>query len=455
MNLRRLAAAAAALALPLLPVAAAHADARWSAPAVVPGAAGQTVPLVLTRAGNAVLVDGALGGPDAPAGTEGAPSVLVPLAGDGSLRGTVHALPLVAADVATYGGDRIVVAGDTLDAQGRFSDRSRVQVGFGSAGGDLGRLRGLPGSTGEHVFAMAADKAGDVALVTGDTHRRRVWVRGHGGGATFRLRLTIPVSNRGRGATVAVGAGGDVLVAWEDQHHVYARHVGPGGGVGRTTRVGDGVQSRLQAAVGNDRRLMVAWASQRVDEGEAATPAQVFFATAAPGRGFGRAQEVDGSDATGTGLYVSDPAVRLVVGDDGTTLLADTGYDAAAGRFRVLVRRVSEGRLGAAQVVSDPARDSVLGDLAVGADGAAVVVWRTGIRGADPSLGTPSVQAAASPAPGRPFGAPETVTGADLVVPVAPTAALGSARGHALVAIPSLGQTTSQLSLSARAPIAP
>ena len=439
-------AAAAALALPA--ASTAHADAPWSAPAAVPGATGQSAPLITTRAGRSAVLAGANS-----ATTAG--SELVSLGADGRPARTPVGLPIAAGQLLTYAADRVVVAGSTIDPRGGISARSHVQVAFGSAGGDLGPLRGLTGSTGEHVFALAANEAGDAALITGDTKRRRVWLRRHGGSASFRVGLTIPVTNRARGATVAVGATGDALVVWEDSHHVYARHIGPAGGLGRTTRVGDGVQSRLQAAVGPDRRLMVAWASQRVDEGEAATPAQDFFATAAPGHGFGAARAVDHSDATGTGLYVSDPAVRLVVADDGKTLLADTGYDAAANRFRVLVRRVSAGHLGAAQLVSDPARDSVLGDLAVGSDGAAVVVWRAGIRGADPSSAPQAVQAAVSPASGQAFGAPETITGADVTVPVAPTAALGSARTPALVALPTLGQTTSSLQLAARAPIAP
>jgi hypothetical protein len=450
MLLRRL-PAAVAVAAALLPAAAAQADTPWSAPAVIPGAAGQSAPLVLTRAGNGLLVDASTRTNPT---TEGAPSVLVPLFGDGRLRGTVHGLPLAAADVATYASDRVVVAGSTLDANGTISDRSHVQVGFGSAGGDLGRLRGLSGSTGERLFALASDKAGDVALITGNTKRRRVWVRRHGGAATFRPALTIPASDRARGATVAVGATGDVLVVWEDQHHVYARHLGPTGGLGRTTRVGDGVQSHLQAAVGDDRRLMVAWMSQRVDEGEAATPAQGFFATAAPGHGFGAARPLTTAGGlTGTGRYVSDPAIRLVTGDDGTTRLALTDFRQE--RFVVVARDVTDGHLGAAQVVSDPARNGVLADLAVGADGAAVVVWRTGIGGNDPDGGANAVLAAVSPRAGTPFGAAETVTGPDLVAVVAPTAALDTGRGHALVAIPSLTRTASQLAVASRPAIAP
>jgi hypothetical protein len=454
MHIRSFPAALAA-ALTLLPAAVAHADAPWSAPSTIPGAAAQSAPLVLTRSGNGVLIDGANRAPNPPAGTEGAPSVLVPLSGDGRLRGTVHALPLAAAQLATYASDRIVVAGSTLDAQGTISDRSHVQVGFGSAGGDLGRLRDLSGSTGEHVFALSSSKAGDVGLVTGDTKRRRVWVRRHGGSATFRLVLTINVTNRARGATIAVGSTGDALVVWEDQHHVYARHIGPSGGLGKTAHVGDGVQSHLQAAVGNDRRLSVAWMSQRVDEGEAATPAQGFFATAAPGHGFGSARALTSGGSTGTGRYVSDPAIRLLVADDGTTRLALTDFDDARARFFVTTRLVTSGHLGPAQVVSDPARNGVLSDLAVGADGSAAIVWRTGVGGNDPDGTSGSVLAAVSPDAKTPFGAAETVTGPDLVAVVAPTAALSSRQGHALVTIPTLTQTSSALSIAARAPIAP
>jgi hypothetical protein len=440
-TLLSLAAATAAVAVP----AAARADAPWSPPATIPGAAQLTAPLVVTSAGQGVALAAANRSPDAPTG---AASELVPLGLNGAVSGTIRGLRIAEAQLATYASNRTVIAGSTLDARGTISDKSHVQVALGTAGGAPGTLRGLSGSTSEHVFALAADPAGDVAVVTGNTKRRRVLVR-RPGSSTFRSVLTINVSSRARGATVAVGPQGDVLVVWEDDHHIFTRHIGRNGHTGKQFRVGDGVQSRLQAAIDRSGRELVAWASQRVNEGEASSPAEVFFVTAASGHGFGSARHVESVGATGAGRFVGDPAVRLVVGPDGTTtVLAWTGFDGT--HYVARAAAVSGGHVGAAQVVSDPARNGVLGDLAVGPGGSAFVLWRAGVAGADPD-GTPSgVLAAVRPAAAAPFGASEAITPAGQVAPVAPSVAAGPTTGTALALLPRLTPAV-DLQVAARA----
>ena len=437
-------AGTAALAVP----ATAMADPPWTAPAAGPGAAQLATPLAITSAGRGVALAAANRSPQAPAG---AASELVPLGLDGRINGTIRGLRIAAAQLATYATNRTVIAGSTLDARGTISDRSHVQVALGSAGGNPGTLRGITGSTGEHVFALASDHAGDIAVVTGNTRRRRVLIR-RPGSSTFRLALTIAVSSRARGATVAVGPKGDVLVMWEDNHQIFTRHLGPTGHPGTRFHVGDGVQSRLQAAIDKSGREMVAWASQRVSEGESASPAEVFFATAAPGRGFGSARHVESAGATGAGRFVSDPAVRLVVGSDTTTtVLAWTGFDGT--HFVARAAPVSGGHIGARQVVSDPARNGVLGDLAVGTGGSAVVLWRAGVAGADADGSPAGVLAAVRPSAGAPFGASEPITPAGQDTPVAPSVATGPTAGGALALLPTLTPAAA-LQVAARAPSA-
>ncbi|MGZ4269369.1 MAG: hypothetical protein ACXVSX_09180 [Solirubrobacteraceae bacterium] len=216
----------------------------------------------------------------------------MPLGLDGR-PGSPRGLGVAAALLATYASDRIVVAGSTLDGRGTISDASHVQVAFGSAGGDLGPLRGLRGTTGQRAFALAANHAGEVAVFCGDASRTRtVWVR-RPGSSRFRAALRIAVGRRARGATVAVGPQGDVLAVWEDDHRVYARHLGRSLHAGAVHRIGDGVQSQLQAAIEDSGRLDIAWETQRVSEGDAAAPTTVRFATAAPGHGFGRQRTVE------------------------------------------------------------------------------------------------------------------------------------------------------------------
>jgi hypothetical protein len=272
-------------------------------------------------------------------------------------------------------------------------------------------------------------------------------------GRGFVQAFQTTVGSQGRGATVAVGARGDVLMVWENAHHIYARHVGPSGGVGAVHHIGDGVQSHLQAAVESGGRLLAAWASQRVNEGEAASPATLLFTTAAPGKGFNKAKQLESVGPTGTGRYVSDPAVRLVTG--GASLLAWTGYDQGTQRYVVRVMQINGGHTSTPQTVSDPAANAVLGDLSVDADGGAGVIWRTGIAGADPDGAPQRLQAALRPSPSQPFGAPETIlapTESSGALPYPPRIALAPAGGAALAEVGILGGagSASPLTISAR-----
>ncbi|MGZ4277311.1 MAG: hypothetical protein ACXVFK_11430 [Solirubrobacteraceae bacterium] len=329
----------------------------------------------------------------------------MPLGLDGR-PGSPRGLGVAAALLATYASDRIVVAGSTLDGRGTISDASHVQVAFGSAGGDLGPLRGLRGTTGQRAFALAANHAGEVAVFCGDASRTRtVWVR-RPGSSRFRAALRIAVGRRARGATVAVGPQGDVLAVWEDDHRVYARHLGRSLHAGAVHRIGDGVQSQLQAAIEDSGRLDIAWETQRVSEGDAAAPTTVRFATAAPGHGFGRQRTVEVVDATGTGHYVSAPGVRLLTAG-GRALLAWTGYDGRAIRLRAAA--VAGGHRAAAQTLSPAGADAVLGDAGLAPGGAAVVLWRSGVAGADPAgTAKPAVVAVCGPRPMRRSGRPSS-----------------------------------------------
>jgi hypothetical protein len=122
-----------------------------------------------------------------------------------------------------------------------------------------------------------------------------------------------------------------------------------------------------------------------VSEGESNTPAIVRFATAAPGHGFGAQRTVETVGASGTGRYVRAPGVRLIAEADGSTLLAWTGFDGS--HFVVRATEVAGGHRGTPQTLSPAGEDAVLGDAATGANGAAIVTWRSGVQGADPVPG--------------------------------------------------------------------
>jgi hypothetical protein len=414
---------AALVAAPATAVAAAP----WSQPVQVPGVIGQATPLAVTPSGTAVLLGQV--GRDA-LGSTGAGSEVVPLGADGR-PGTPQPVSLAAGLLTTYAKGHIAVAGSTL-VDGTITERSHATVALGTPS-NLGPARGLTGSTGQHVFALAGNLRGDVAVVTGDAaHVRTLYVR-RAGSTTFRVALRTPVGSRARGAAVALCPRGDVLVAWEDNHVIFARHLGPTGHAGAVHRIGDGVQSQLQAAIDDRGRLEVAWKAQRVSEGESVTPAIIRFATAAPGHGFGPQRTVETVGASGAGRFVSAPGVRLVPEGGTRTLLAWTGFE--NGHFVVRATDVVDGHRGAAQTLSPVTEDSVLGDAAGRADGAAIVAWRSGVQGADPVPGQPPTVFVSRRDPrASTFGGPEQVSPANENVLTAPFAALDPASGRSFVA---------------------
>jgi hypothetical protein len=421
---------AAALAAP----AAALAAPPWSAPATVPNALGSSTPIVVTPAGNAVLL--AAVSRTAAGSSGGAPSELVPIGADGR-PGAPQPVADAAGLVTSYAKNHVAVAGSTL-VGGTITDRSHVQVALGTAGGALGTARGLSGSTGQHVMGLAGNVRGDVAVVTGDAARvRTVYVR-RAGTTSFRVALRIAVGNRARGATIALGPKGDVLVLWEDNHEIFARHLGPTGNAGAVHHIGDGVQSQLQAAIDDTGRLEAAWETQRVNEGESNSPAIVRFATAAPGHGFGPQRTVETVGASGVGRYVSAPGVRLVAEGDGHSLLAWTGFDGS--HFVVRASEVVGGHRGTPQTLSPAGVDAVLGDAGARADGAAIVAWRSGVQGADPVPGAMEVVFASHrESAAVAFGAPEQVSTDGENLATAPFAALDPVAGRSFVAYAPLG----------------
>jgi hypothetical protein len=426
-------AVAALAALPATAVAAPP----WSAPVTVPGALGSSTPPAVTPSGTAVVL--AAVSRDAPRSSQ-TPTELFPLGPDGQ-PGTPQPVALAAGLLTTYAENHVAVAGSTL-VGGTITDRSHSTVALGTAGGSLGAARGLTGSTGQHVFGLAGNVRGDVAVVTGDASRHRTLYVRRAGATTFTARLHISVSNP-RDATVALGPKGDVLVVWEDNHVIFARHIGPSNHAGAAHRIGDGVQSNLQAAVDDKGRLEVAWKTQRVNEGESNAAAIVRFATAAPGHGFGAQRTVETVNAS---RFVGAPGVRMIPEGNGRTLLAWTGFDGT--HFVVRAADYVDGHRTAPQTLSPSGTDAVLGDAAARADGEAVVAWRSGVLGADPAPGTTQpVFASHRDAGASAFGAPEQVSADGESAPTAPFAALDPVSGRSFVAYSLLGPA---LKVSAR-----
>ena len=362
--------------------------------------------------------------------------------GDDGVPGTPRTLSLSSALLTAYGNGAIALAGTRTAITAAQARTAPVELGTGIPSHGIATVRALPGTAGQQLFALAGNGA-TVALVTGTAtgHRERlVWVRR---GGTLRRALTIHVGSLARGATVAVGSKGDVLVVWEDNHAIFSRHRGPSGRWAAVHKLGSGVQSSLQAVFDDSGRQEVAWMSQRVSEGDGGN-ATIFYASAARGHGFTRPVVVGTDSPTGAGRYVAAPGVRLVESGTDSSVLALTVYDGA--HFRTAVANAAGGRVQTLQMVSPEGEDDVLADLAYARAGGTLVLWRSGTAGHDPN-GPQRLYASVRPSGTFAFGAPELVSDPAQTVPETAYGAVDPKTGVALAAF---GYLTPQVVVSAR-----
>src|SRR3954447_14177546 len=395
---------ALAFALALLGVgaSAAAADPPWSTPAPLPGAA--SGPAAATPRGHVAAFTAS--DRTQPPNTASQLLRLDPPTG-----AVLSSTPVDLAGTA--------VAGTSIGPSGTVDDASRVRAGTARGASGAPTLRTLSGTQGQNVTALVGNARGDVALATRGLRTRLIYLR-RKGTSTFSRVLTINVSSTARGVTVALSPDGQLLVAWEDRHEVFARHRGARGTWGAAHALGPGLQSDLQAAMDSTGRMLVAWKSQRVNEGESNAPAVVSFMTAAGGHGFGSRRTIE---TVGAARFVGSPGVRLQVSGDDRALLAWSGFDGA--RFVVRAAPLDRGHVGARQQLSPAGVDAVLGDIATANDGRALALWRRRGLGGDPAPGAqPQLFGNVRAAAAATFGGPEAIGGAARTVLSAPTAAI-------------------------------
>jgi hypothetical protein len=353
--------------------------------------------------------------------------------------------------IAAYASDSIAVAGTSIGPSGTVDDRSRVRAGTARAASGAPVLRTLSGAQGQNVTALAGNARGDVALSTRGLRTRLIYLR-RAGTSTFSRVLTINVSSTARGVTVAVSPSGELLVVWEDRHEVFARHCGARGTWGAVHTLGPGIQSDLQAAMDATGRMLVAWKSQRVNEGESNSPAVVSFITAAPGHGFGSRRTIETVGQTGTGRFVASPGVRLQVTTRDRALLAWTGFDGA--HFVARAMPLDRGHLGPRQQLSPTRVDAVLGDIATANDGRALALWRSGVAGGDPAPGQqPHVFGNVRAAAATTFTGPEAISDDTGTVLAQPTAIIDPQTRRPIALFTDFG--TTQPLVSVRPPPVP
>jgi hypothetical protein len=446
MNLRHLPRVAALSATALLLTASVGAaDPPWSPPTALPGAGNG--PAVATPRGNVVALT--TSDRTEPPGTASQLLRLDPATG--AVRAAAG-LDVAGTAVAAYGSDHVAIAGTSIGPSGTVHAQSRVRVGTTAGASGTPTLRTLGGTQSQNVTAIAGNARGDVALSTRGGRTRLIWLK-RAGASTFARVLRINVGATARDVTVAVSPDGQLLVVWEDRHEVFARHRGARGTWGAVHRLGAGIQSNLQAAMDATGRMLVARKSQRVDEGEAATPAVVSFATAAPGHGFGPRRLVETVGQTGTGRFVGAPGVRLLVTTRDEALLAWTGFHGA--HFVARALPIDQGHLGARRQLSPAGLDAVLADAAVADDGRALVLWRSDVAGADPVPGRePHLFGNVRPAAATTFAAPEAIGGDAIQVLTPPTAVIDPQTRRPIALFTEFDATARAL-VSVRPPVTP
>ena len=347
--------------------------------------------------------------------------------------------------VRGYGRDRLIAVGTRGDRYPYRTHRGRAFAAFGRLAEGFARSRELgPRGLSSYVVALDVNRSGDAAVLLTVSEADRgprigvpyLVVRRAGRSFGRPLRLSTGGPSYG---DVAVNDRGDVLVTWRrpvdgttGEVDINARLRTAGGRLGSVRRIGgDSTATGLSAGLGDDRRAVVAWSHQALSEGEAG--GAIVRAAAAPAGGrFGRARVLE---TVRVNRYIGGVGVRAAVARDGRPIVAWTGV--LSGRFVVRAASVEGSRVGPAQLVSDPAQETVLSDLATGPRGEAVFIGLQGPRG-DDSPGPVSLVAAARAPGAAAFGAPEVIEGPGRYVD--PRAAFDPATGRAVVVWTDFGR---------------
>ena len=363
-----------------------------------------------------------------------------------------RAAPAFVAGPVLFGASRAVGLDQRSLGYQRCGERITLRARFGRSSGTFGSPRTIATSTGaggNGAPVVAANDAGIVlaawgAVTRSDCGRRsiRVALRRPSSGS-----FGAPVTLRGRGLpegpSAAVGAGGDMLVAWagrlgNGRTTIEARYRPAGRSWGAVERLGAStVAGPLVTAIAQNGRAYVAWGSQSISE---STGLRASFSVAvhpAGARRFRPAHELE-RITTPVGYL---PRLGPVLALAGTgAFVAWTGHDTA---WRVRVASTDPtGRFDTPQTVSPAGTDAALGDLAALPDGTAAVAW----SGLDDERLVKNTMAAVR-GPGAAFGPPELVSDGALRQP---SIAIDPTNHRPTVVWPQrLGTTTSVATITA------
>jgi hypothetical protein len=387
---RSLAALAALLALALPAVAAA--DPPWSGPQNLSSPHLFVDPVDVTASGNGTALawwswqDGT--------GTSARTGVSLASRAPGAAAfGAERAAPGNTVDIAPYAQTRAIA----LTAR---DDRTRIAVAFGTTGGAFGSQRTIASGTQLARPVIAANTRGDAAVAYFqdrgvDSDRVIVSLRRAGGsfGTPFQV-----AHGAIRSVAVAVGARGEVLVAWDARGTIRARFrlaTARGFDPIETISSEPTFSAEIEAAIADAGRCYLAWSAQLRTEGGSTGPVFNEVAVRPSGHSFRPAQLLERDAET----RFQEPMSIVTEGRDAT--VAWTGFDGANDRVRVASTDPSA-RFGAPQDVSPAGRDGVVSDLATDG-GTRLIVWDNG------SFDANQVFAAVAP-PGAGFGPAEAAS---------------------------------------------
>jgi len=331
--------------------APAQAAAPWSDPAAIPGSSGAT-PRVL---GGVIAFNGSGSFPGVPL----LRSVIGPAGPQAATRWDNNGLAFDSQFGAFATGDEILYAGS--------NGHQRVQIAVAKRPTShwRGVLRGP--TTGGARVAAAPGAAVFSTFEAGDVGRVYL-VRETDG----EIGPSIRVSDRGhiRAVAVATNARGDARIAWDlrgvVQTRLWSAKTKRFGAVQNLGKVS--AASSLSVALGDDRRSIVAWVDQQVNEGSTGVKARIVAMARTATRGFTPKLLETYPDLN----VVSGRGVEVAYLSDGRGVIAWSGHDA------VRAALVNGRSFGATQDLApvtptDGQLQLSFGDLAVGPDGDAVV----------------------------------------------------------------------------------
>jgi hypothetical protein len=255
--------------------------------------------------------------------------------------------------------------------------------------------------------------------------------------SAFEQPLRIPIGSAAVSAlTATMDYRSDVLVAWQQNGAIYAHMLRASGRVEPTQRVGTSAPDpQLRALVSDNDHGMIAWSSAGGSSQGAMTSVRIAFSGAGV-RFAGSRLVTSFADPEGAGHAPSSLALVRLSSEN--VMLAWT--DAEAGHYVVrAVPAVFAGTHPAARL-SDPARQSVLADLAPGPAGEAVALWSASAGGSafDPTRNELWAARTFIESHGRVgFGAPEMLAPAG--PNAAPSLAIDPSSDHAVAAWLTLG----------------